>query len=316
MNRSIECTHGNAGAALGARIAASRCARFGRALEAAERRRRVRAGRQAGCRCRAPTARFCSCRGANCRSDSTSSSEGTGTVGYLLNGKERVKLTEVAVAGTHLEIRMPGYENRLTADADGDQLEGEVVLEQARARKEQHIPFMRSWVRNTASFEHPRPTLPDVSGRWAVNFTDDEGKPEAAVGEFTQSQDIVTGTFLTDTGDHRFLAGQVQGDELYLSTFDGAHVFLYKAKFSRRRSSLAGDFWSGRRITNTGPPSAMRTPRCRMPTRSPHMRAGTKRFDFAFPDLAGNTVTSKDPAVSRQGADRGARRQLVSELSR
>ena len=44
------------------------------------------------------------------------------------------------------------------------------------------------------------------------------------------------------------------------------------------------------------------------------MRAGVKAFDFAFPDLAGNTVSSKDPQVSRQGADRGAGRQLVPEL--
>src|SRR6202044_388120 len=42
--------------------------------------------------------------------------EGTATVGYLLNGPERLKLDEVTVAGSHLDIRMPGYENRLIAD--------------------------------------------------------------------------------------------------------------------------------------------------------------------------------------------------------
>ena len=66
----------------------------------------------------------------------------------------------------------------------------------------------------------------------------------SAVGEFSQSHDIVSGTILTTTGDHRYLAGQVQGDELYLSTFDGAHVFLYKAKIAAD-GSLDGDWWSG-----------------------------------------------------------------------
>src|SRR5450432_2248631 len=143
--------------------------------------------------------------------------EGSATVGYLLNGKERVKLNEVTVAGSHLEMRMPGYENRLSADAKGDELRGEVVLSKAGA-KQQHIVLRAQLGRDYRFFENPASGASDVSGRWAVKFTDDDGKPEAAVGEFTQSQDLVIGTFLAETGDHRFLAGQVRGNELYLST--------------------------------------------------------------------------------------------------
>ena len=220
--------------------------------------------------------------------------EGAAIVGYLLNGKERVKLTEITVAGTHLDIRMPGYENRLSADAKGDQLAGEVVLSKAGA-KEQHIPFHAQLGQKYRFFEHPMIDAPDVSGRWAVKFTDDDGKPEAAVGEFTQSQDEVSGTFLAETGDHRYLAGQVKANELYLSTFDGAHAFLYKARLTAD-GALAGVFWvgtafhehwTGKRDAHAALPDAYSLTA---------MRAGSKRFDFAFPDLAGNTVTSKDPA--------------------
>jgi thiol-disulfide isomerase/thioredoxin len=220
--------------------------------------------------------------------------EGTATVGYLLNGKERVKLTEVTVTGSHLEIRMPGYENRLSADAKGDELNGEVVLSKAGA-KQQHIVLRAQLGRNYRFFEKPSSGASDVSGRWAVKFTDDDGKPEAAVGEFTQSGDVVLGTFLAETGDHRFLAGQVRGNELYLSTFDGAHAFLYKATLASD-GTLAGDFWvgtayhehwAGAHDANAALPDAYSLTA---------MRAGAKHFDFAFPDLAGNTVTSKDPA--------------------
>jgi thiol-disulfide isomerase/thioredoxin len=136
----------------------------------------------------------------------------------------------------------------------------------------------------------------NVSGRWAVNFIDDgDSKPEAAVGEFTQSRDTVSGTFLTATGDHRFLGGQIKGDELYLSTFDGAHAFLYKAKINAD-GTLTGDFWSGtayherwtaRRDASAALPDAYTLTA---------MRTGVKHLNFAFPDLAGNTVTSHDPA--------------------
>jgi thiol-disulfide isomerase/thioredoxin len=220
--------------------------------------------------------------------------EGTATVGYLVNGKERVRLTEVTVAGTHLEMRMPGYENRLTADAKGDQLLGEVVLSKARG-KQQHIVLHAQRGQDYRFFAQPASGAADVSGRWAVTFTDDEGKPEAAVGEFTQSSDVVSGTFLAETGDHRFLAGQVKGNTLYLSTFDGAHAFLYRAQLTPD-GTLAGDYWvgtayherwTGKRDANAALPDAYALTA---------MRAGAKHFDFAFPDLAGHTVTSKDPA--------------------
>ena len=44
------------------------------------------------------------------------------------------------MAGSHLEIRMPGYENRLIADASGDELQGEVFLVKPGG-KQQHIPL-------------------------------------------------------------------------------------------------------------------------------------------------------------------------------
>jgi len=219
---------------------------------------------------------------------------GTAIVGYLINGPERVKLDEVTVAGSHLEVRMPGYENRLIADASGDELQGEVILVKLGG-KQQHIPLHARRGPLFRFFETAAPDHAEVAGRWAVTFTDDDGKPEAAVGEFTQSGDTVQGTFLAETGDHRYLAGQVKGDELYLSTFDGAHEFLYKAKVSRD-GGIAGDFWVGTAHHERW--SGKRDPNAALPDEFAltSMRGGSKHFDFAFPDLAGNTVTSKDPA--------------------
>jgi peroxiredoxin len=220
--------------------------------------------------------------------------EGAATVGYLVNGKERVRLSEVTVTGAHLEIRMPGYENRLVADAKDGRLLGEVVLSKAGGNQ-QHIGLHAQLGQAYRFFEKAASDPKDVSGRWAVTFTGDDGKPEAAVGEFTQSGDAVSGTFLAETGDHRFLAGQMRGDELYLSTFDGAHAFLYKAKINSD-GALAGDFWVGtahhehwvgKRDPNAALPDAYSLT---------SLRAGARHFDFAFPDLDGNTVTSKDPA--------------------
>jgi len=220
-------------------------------------------------------------------------SDGSATVGYLVNGKERVRLSEVKIDGSHLDIRMPGYETRLEADAVGDQLHGEIYLDKLGG-KDQHIPLQATLGEGYRFFATAASNSADVSGRWAVTLVDDAGASEIAVGEFAQSLDAVTGTFLTATGDQRFLAGQVQGDDLYLSTFDGAHVFLYRAKLAAD-GTLSGDYWSGLKYHEKW--SAKRDAAAALPDayQLTAMRAGTQTFDFAFPDLAGNTVASSDP---------------------
>jgi peroxiredoxin len=214
------------------------------------------------------------------------------TIGYLINGQERLLLNEVTIAGSHLDISMPGYLNRLSADAKGDELNGELFLDKL-AGKNQHIPLHATRGETYRFFANPAGDNADLSGRWAVTFVDDSGVSEKAVGEFSQSQDVITGTVLTDTGDHRFLAGQVRGAEMRLSTFDGAHAYLYQAKVAAD-GSLAGDYWSGLAYHEKW--TAVRDSAAALPDayKLTSLRAGVKQFDFAFPDLAGNMVSSKD----------------------
>ena len=76
------------------------------------------------------------------------------------------------------------------------------------------------------STRFPLPDTPPAitSGRYRVTFASSPDDP--AVGLFTINQDgTASGTFLTTTGDYRYLAGNAAGDTLKLSTFDGAHAF-------------------------------------------------------------------------------------------
>lgn len=216
-------------------------------------------------------------------------------VAYLINGPEHLQVDEVAVTGAHLEILMPGYENRLIAEAAADTLKGEIVLSKAGA-KQQHVPLQAQRGQDYRFYPpaaaSSAPT--DVSGHWAARFLDDDGSQEQDVGEFTQSGDRVIGTILTPTGDHRYLEGQVHGEELVLSTFDGAHVFLYKAKINAD-GTLSGDFWSG--LASHEKWNAKRDPNAKLADAYTYtkMKKGTQRFDFSFPDLSGALVSSKDP---------------------
>ncbi len=79
-----------------------------------------------------------------------------------------------------------------------------------------------------------------VAGRWSVRF---EKSKDPAVAVFEAAGDTLTGTFLTTTGDFRYLAGSFEGDHLRLSCFDGAHALLFDARL--KEGQLAGDFYSG-----------------------------------------------------------------------
>src|SRR3974390_920230 len=109
--------------------------------------------------------------------------EGSATIGYLVNGQERLKLTEIKITGPHLEIRMPGYENVLTADAAGNQLQGDVLLIKPHD-KNQHIPLHATYGVTYRFFKTPPADVKDLSGRWAAKFVDDAGASENLIGEF------------------------------------------------------------------------------------------------------------------------------------
>lgn len=84
-------------------------------------------------------------------------------------------------------------------------------------------------------------TLPK---KWEITFDPETQNKYKSVGLFHEVSNKVHGTFLTETGDYRFLAGNRSGDSLYLSCFDGSHAYLFKSVI--KGDSIYGDFFSGK----------------------------------------------------------------------
>jgi thiol-disulfide isomerase/thioredoxin/succinate dehydrogenase flavin-adding protein (antitoxin of CptAB toxin-antitoxin module) len=84
----------------------------------------------------------------------------------------------------------------------------------------------------------------DVS--FSPNSNEDKYK---AVGLFTANDNSLVGTFLTESGDYRYLEGELwsQGSEqsMCLSSFDGAHLFHFTAQM-QGDSIKNGMFFSGK----------------------------------------------------------------------
>ena len=87
------------------------------------------------------------------------------------------------------------------------------------------------------------PNTSNISGRWKTTFSPNSKEPENAVGLFEQTAGTVKGTFLTETGDYRYLGGTIGTSKFQMSTFNGSWAFLFDGKVVG--DSIYGEFYSG-----------------------------------------------------------------------
>jgi thiol-disulfide isomerase/thioredoxin len=154
----------------------------------------------------------------------------------------------------------------------------------------------------TARFGQPFRFVPDkldvptrsVTGKYTTVFRSQDGKDSSmTVGVFEQKGNHVNGTFLTTTGDYRFLDGNIVGDSLLLSTFDGSNLYLVKARHEAD-GRLVGTFRSG--VSGFRTFTARPDPSAALPdaTKLTFLKPGFTTLDFSFPQPDGTLVSNKD----------------------
>ena len=109
------------------------------------------------------------------------------------------------------------------------------------------------------------------------------------MGEFKQTGNKVTGTFLTTTGDYRYLEGAVNGSKLYLSCFDGGHAYLFTAdvkdSINLANGKFGNDTWAAIKNAKAILPDAYSLTA---------LKPGFKKLEFSFKDMDGNKVSLMD----------------------
>ena len=213
---------------------------------------------------------------------------------YIRNATERLRVDDIKSEGDSLVITLPFFESQLRAVLTGDSLLSGFWVKRLTA-SDQVMDFRAHHNQAARFVPSATHTLADVTGRWAVTFTNPRNdSKELSVGEFRQQGSMVTGTFLTNTGDYRFLEGVMDGDSLRLSCFDGGHAFLFTAKVNADQSITGGlyfsgpvarKYWTARRDEQASLPDEFSLTR---------MKPGQTRLDFSFRNLEGKTVSLSD----------------------
>ena len=213
--------------------------------------------------------------------------DGVGYIFEIKNADERITVDEITIKGDSIHIQMPVFEGYIAGTFSVDRIEGSFIKESL----DRVVPF-EAVQGEKPRFAVQKPPRTNISGVWEVLFDFDTETPYDAKGIFVQNEDNVTGTFRTTTGDYRYLEGVVDGDSLKLSTFDGAHAFLFTAKVSD--STMNGLFYSGNHSIEKF--KAKRNEAYELPHADSltYLKEGYDRFDFSFPDTEGNIVSLSD----------------------
>lgn len=207
----------------------------------------------------------------------------------LYNGGETFRLTEFSAGpGDSLQIRLHVFDAALVGKVTKTAFMG---YWQKFDKTNYRVPFRL--VPGKAKGQPVKPAT-NFAGIWAVTFTDaTDGSSYPAVGVFEQRNNTVSGTFLTTTGDYRYLRGEARRDTLRLYTFDGAHGYVFQARW-QPDGTLKGDLWSGPSGHETW--TAHPDPRAKLPEAETitGMKPGEDSLTFTFPDLRGRPLASTD----------------------
>lgn len=165
----------------------------------------------------------------------------------LMNGEERIKVEDIifgrdkATAKDTVLIHFPIYDTQIRAIYEDGVMEGEWIV---NYKDQYSIPFKAVHGVSERFTQVDNDILVDLGGRWKSTFEIGTKDEYEAVAIFEQNQDSLSGTFLTETGDYRYLQGRIWDRKFSLSAFDGAHAFLFHGKLMDD-NTITGVFRSG-----------------------------------------------------------------------
>ena len=234
-----------------------------------------------------------------------------GLAAVAINGDEEAPFSHVRLTATGVELATDWYDSEIRAELDrfgGHELrgrwrktspEGDSVLAFKAVRNDlPDRPIEPRFARMAPlafAAGSSDPAMPSsIAGDWAIELTDEDGT-QPARGEFRQEGGRVTGTILTPVGDYRYLEGTFERGRLRLSTFDGAHAFLFDGE-ARPDGTMYGDFWSRDSYHATWQARRAADDERVLPDAWDLVGLTNPegRFDFTFPDLDGNPVSLAD----------------------
>ena len=216
-----------------------------------------------------------------------------GQVWEIINGEERIALQLDSLGPDSMRWTLPVFGTYFNIKQIGPQsLKGEWVNSQ---KEDYRIPFKAEGGKNFR-FGPKAAAQSSLAKKWAVQFSPQDSAnsyPGIALFKLDPQTSIVSGSFMTETGDYRYLAGEFKGDSLQLSAFDGAHAFLFRAQ-RQGDGSLWGQFYSGKHWSTYWRAQPNPKAQLRPMDSLSFLKAGYEKLAFSFPNAQGDSISLED----------------------
>lgn len=217
----------------------------------------------------------------------------------LRNAGERLTVDDIVFQGDSVFIRLPFFDSQFRAAFISDEeIKGSWI--KRLADRDLVMPFfaVRTGKKNIRFKTVNKKPIAKVTGRWSVTFFNPATERETkAVGVFQQKGALLTGSFITPSGDYRYLEGVVDGDSLKLSGFDGGYAIYFTAKINDGQTISGGKYFSGAGVV---PRSweAYKNPAAALPDSLTlvNLKPGVSpKLSFSFNDVEGVPVSFNEP---------------------
>lgn len=216
------------------------------------------------------------------------------TKAWLVNAEEKLLIRDAVISEDSVYFPMNLFDAYIKAAITGNSMEGIYVKNYS---EDYRLPFKADCGLDYRFFPDSEQPAADFSGRWAINFASEEDSI-TSVGIFKQAGSRVSGTILTSTGDYRYLQGDVKGKTLYLSTFDGAHDFIFQAS-QLTPGKMVGLFLYGKHYKEGW--TAVKDPKAEIPDPSRIVYAKSAvPFAFSLTSPDGGMLSQDDPALKNK----------------
>lgn len=215
----------------------------------------------------------------------------------IINAEERIAVTGVIVNDDSVFIKMPVFDSEFRCSRkSANEISGVWIN---HARKDKNVIAFTAFynIKGAGSEEvFPSNNYFSMQGKWECEFSPGTKDAYKAIGLIKQidPHKVITGTFLTETGDYRYLQGHLNNNKTFsLSCFDGAHAFLFTGKYAGD-SIENGRFYSGSSWSE--PWTATRNDKfeLRNPDSLTYLKPGFTTVDFSFKNTEGHDVSIKD----------------------
>ncbi|HKJ45761.1 MAG TPA: TlpA disulfide reductase family protein [Balneolales bacterium] len=211
--------------------------------------------------------------------------------GYVTNGADTVKFTSVVLKGDSLHMNFNFYDSHIDAKIGP---KGNLTGRWHKRYVENTQRVMKFTAAKGVKERYPRSSSDTkvFNGQWPTVFENSSGHTYNATGEFYTKDHQLYGTFMTKSGDFRYLEGTYTDSTLTLSTFDGAHAYLLKGKLQKDGTLKGKNYeYSSSAVSWTSHKGENQLPD---PFKIEKIDPQHPKITFALKDLNGDTVRSTD----------------------